>query len=103
MTLEELKTLSDYHSTHIQQLNQNIAVLDSNMTTVLSSVRDSIRDVVIIQQTIIQFLTEKEIISEDDQKLFQKIYARNVALIDQQSAQRRDIFKPKQDEPTRDD
>lgn len=101
MTFEELKEITNHNTQHIKQLNENMMVLDANMSTLLNSVKDSLRDVVLIQQTLIQFLAEKGIISEDseDQKLFQKIYARNVAAMDQETAQRRDIFKPKDKGP----
>lgn len=74
----------------IQQLNLAVTVLDYNQQLLTTEFRDAIRDLHAIQRTFLQYLEEKGLVeNEEDKRLFQKLHNRNIAQIDQELADQR--------------
>jgi len=80
---------------YIQKLNENIRVLDKNITFLENTIKTLAKDIAALQRATIEFLKEKYLIAtEEDIQLFQRLHLRNIAKIDQESAELRDRNNP---------
>lgn len=76
---------------YIQKLNENIQILDKNVQYLENTIKTMAKDIAAMQRAVIEFLKEKDIIAtEEDVQLLQKLHIRNIARIDQESAELRD-------------
>jgi len=80
---------------YIQKLNDNIRVLDRNITYLENTIKTLAKDIAALQRATIEFMKEKDLIAtEEDIQLFQKLHLRNIAKIDQEAAEMRDRENP---------
>jgi len=89
--------LENQNAKYIQQINQNLRNLDQNVnileqqiTAVNEAVKNLARDIAAMQRAIIEYLREKEIIKDDDDlKLLQRSHLRHIAALDQEIEERK--------------
>jgi hypothetical protein len=89
--------LPSQNAKYIQLLNNNNVLLERNIAVLEQSIRSMdemissvTRNAAAMQRAMVDFLTEKEIIKDDeDIKLLQKFHVRNIAKLDQEMAARK--------------
>ena len=77
-------------NTNMQTLDQNLHVLETNVTAINETIKNLARDFAALQRATIEFLREKEIIKdEEDIRLLQKLHLRHIAALDQEIEERK--------------
>ena len=95
MNYSQTAKLTMQNSQYIQKLNQNMIVIDKNIQSINSSIKELARDTAALQRAVIEFLKEKGLIqSEEDIRLLQKLHMRHIAQLDQEIADKREDTAP---------